>query len=58
MKRRGESWCSGRVNISCSACDTRHDVSYVVSLLYQLKLHLKGSNPNDDGIKIQINLYV
>jgi len=31
MKTRGEIRCSGRVSISCSASDTRHDVPCVVS---------------------------
>jgi len=27
----GEIRCSGRITISCSACDTRHYVPYVLS---------------------------
>jgi len=30
MKTRGETRCSGRVSISCSACGTRHDVRCIV----------------------------
>jgi len=32
MKTRGEIRCSEMVSISCSACGTRHDVPYVVSM--------------------------
>jgi len=41
MKTRGEIRYSGRVNISCSACSTRHDVPYVVS---------RNENTHDNNI--------
>jgi len=32
MKTRGKIRCSGRVSISCFACGTPHDISYVISM--------------------------